>query len=525
MVRIVLTTDETLTSDYRGVPLLDFLSCAPVEKVPNFIYSFLETQLPHENGLLIEAPYALRKVEAALLSHGFRREEIVVAHPRYVEKFIDEKTTIVGISTMDPMGLGPVSLMFTDGGRLTSYTKLKFLRLVDKLKLLRKKYGFKLVVGGQGSWQLLQFVEDLDIDHLVIGETEHVIGELFRDIESGRLDRVVRIRSFPSIGEIPSIVGPTYKGMVEVMRGCGRNCAFCSPNLRRARYYPIEKILEEVRVNVRAGIRRAWIHSEDIFLYKLEDHRSFYPNTDEVVRLFETIDTTYRLPYMNPTHSSISPVVADPTLLPKLSRILKAGPDKWVGIQPGLETASPALIRKYMENKPKPFSPEEWPRVVIEGTYMFNSNYWFPAYTAIVGLPGETDEDAMETARLIVTMEKILEDRLGKRARFIVAPLAFTSMDVLKSGSFDPEEHITEGRFLLIYHAWRHIAKEVQNSLLNVMPKSFANRFIFYPLSRLGSWIILRCIRDWGIKKGFDPDKPVKPLELTITLPSTQRAS
>ena len=173
----------------------------------------------------------------------------------------------------------------------------------------------------------------------------------------------------------------------------------------------------------------------------------------------------------------------------------------------------------------KPFSADEWPWVLLNGTYAFNKFYWFPAYTAIIGLPGETDEDVMETARLIITMEKILEDRLGNRARFIVAPLAFASMGVLKGESFDVEEHITEGGFLLIYHAWRHIAKEVQNSLFNVMPKSFANIFIFYPLARLGSWIILKYIRDWGIKKGFDPDKPIKPLELTITLPSVTGSS
>jgi hypothetical protein len=52
MVRVVLTTDETLTSTYHDVPLLDFLGCAPYGKFPEWIYHMLDTQIPDENGVL-----------------------------------------------------------------------------------------------------------------------------------------------------------------------------------------------------------------------------------------------------------------------------------------------------------------------------------------------------------------------------------------------------------------------------------------------------------------------------------------
>ncbi|RLF94603.1 radical SAM protein, partial [Thermococci archaeon] len=87
-MRIVLTSDPSLTSTFRNIPLLDFLPCAPVEDLPHFIYKILDTQLPDDDGKLIQAPYAIRKVEAALLRHGFKKEDIVVAHPKKVEKFI-----------------------------------------------------------------------------------------------------------------------------------------------------------------------------------------------------------------------------------------------------------------------------------------------------------------------------------------------------------------------------------------------------------------------------------------------------
>ena len=188
-MRIVLTSDPSLTSTFRDIPLLDFLPCAPVEGIPRFIYRILDTQLPEKDGELIQAPYAIRKVEAALLKHGFKREEVVVAHPKKIEKFIDEKTTIVGINTMDPYGLGPVTLMFTEGGKKTSYSKLLFTSLVKRLRDFRKRkgYKFKIVVGGQGGWQLKlkeELTEELEIDHIISGEVEHVIGDIFRDIES-----------------------------------------------------------------------------------------------------------------------------------------------------------------------------------------------------------------------------------------------------------------------------------------------------------------------------------------------------
>ena len=95
-MRIVLTSDQSLTSTFRDIPLLDFLPCAPLERVPRIIYRLLDSQLPEKNGRLIYAPYAIRKVEAALLNSGFKRDEIIVAHPKKMECFIDDKTTIVG---------------------------------------------------------------------------------------------------------------------------------------------------------------------------------------------------------------------------------------------------------------------------------------------------------------------------------------------------------------------------------------------------------------------------------------------
>ncbi len=522
MVRIVLTADETLMSSFRDIPLADFFGCSPYILALRLVYPFLDSKLPHVNGVMKEAPYSLRKVEAALLSSGYMRRDVVVAHPKYLHRFIGEDTKIVGISAMDPFGLGPVTMMFTYGGALESFSEHKFRDLVNEINSIRKKRGlrFKIVVGGQGAWQLVKKREEAErmgIDHVVMGETEHVIGDIFRSIESDNASWLIMARGFPRVEEIPPIVNPSYKGMVEVMRGCGRGCDFCLPNVRTARYMPIEKIMKEIEVNKGGGIRRAWVHSDDIFLYRLEDRRNFYPNREAVVDLFKNI--MREVSDANPTHGSIAPVVADSKLLPELSNVLGAGPRHWIGIQPGIETASPYLISRHMRNKVKPFSPEEWPWVVLEGTYAFNSNYWFPAYTLVLGLPGETEEDAIETARLIYTMEKVYRKEVGDLARFVIASLAFVPMAALeRDKGFNPAEFMTEARFLVIYWSWKTVITEVERSLGMFTSRSPLLKYVVEPIVRLGSQAVISRIRAFGRRQGFDPDKRLEPLEVKLKL-------
>jgi radical SAM superfamily enzyme YgiQ (UPF0313 family) len=236
---------------------------------------FLAPYVPHDNGIARYAPYGLRKIEAALLRY-YKRNEVVVAHPLYIDRFISNDTKIVAVNTMDPLGMGPVTMMFSYGGRLTPYTKKRFYELTARINYLRRKngYKFKIIVGGPGAWQF-NYVNNnelkrLEIDHIIIGETEHVITDLFREIEENEMPKLMNIRTWPSIEEIPVIVGASTHGLIEVMRGCGRGCSFCEPNLRYGRFMPLEKIDEEIKVNVKMGQNSIWVHSEDIFLYKVE---------------------------------------------------------------------------------------------------------------------------------------------------------------------------------------------------------------------------------------------------------------
>src|SRR3989442_237679 len=157
---------------------------------------------------------------------------------------------------------------------------------------------------------------------------------------------------------------------------------------------------------------------------------------------------------------TVSAAVTTPGLIRDLSEIIRARPEKWVGIQSGIETGSPKVSREVLHRKAAPFSAEEWPDIVVQATEILTRNYWFPAYTIILGLPGETPEDAWMTVDLIDRMEQIAD------AHFITAPLTFVPIGALRGEEcYNLDEQIDAARFNVAYRAWRHIILEIDHDL------------------------------------------------------------
>ncbi|TLZ85371.1 MAG: radical SAM protein, partial [Methanobacteriota archaeon] len=245
----MLAADFTLLTDFRNVPLATFFSCIPTDYWQSRLVFRILASPPQVDGQgrPTRVPYGLRKIESSLVQAN-GRESVVIADPRHMEQFIDDDTEVVGLHSMDPLGLGPVSMSFTMGGVLTPYTKAMFLDLVGRLQRPDRKY--KVVLGGPGGWHFdcrdgMQ--EKLGIDHIVHGEVDHLAPEIFDRIARGDAPPVMRFTNAtaPSVDQIPKILAPTMHGMNEVMRGCGRGCEFCEVTLRRPRYFPLNYIGDE----------------------------------------------------------------------------------------------------------------------------------------------------------------------------------------------------------------------------------------------------------------------------------------
>ncbi len=492
MAKYVLAADYTLMTDFRNVPLATFFSCIPTDQWQSRAVFHILANRPNldSDGRPIRVPYGLRKIEASLV-RAVGREQVAVADPSTVERFIGEDTRVVGLHSMDPLGLGPVSMSFTMGGVFTPYTKAKFLELARRVH--RPDRGYKIVLGGPGTWQFdhrPEIQEALGIDHIVHGECDHLAPEILDRVERGDLPPIARFtnQSAPTIDKIPKILGPTMHSMNEVMRGCGRGCEFCEVTLRRPRYFPLDYIGDEIAVNAQNGGSSIQLHSDDIFLYRLENWLNMSPVRDA-----------------RDPHGTVSAAVTNPDLIADLSKIVRAGPRKWIGIQSGIETGSPRLSHAVLHRKAAPFTAEEWPEIVVRGTEILNRNYWFPAYTIILGLPGETAEDAWMTVDLIDRMEQIPDNH------FITAPLAFVPIGALRGEAFyNLDEMIDEARFNVAYRAWRHVLMEIDVDLWRLTRLPAPVRAVIVSVGRVGGRYILGMMHRYARRRGFRIRAPAK---------------
>ncbi len=568
--KIVLTSDRTLMSPYRNLSLATFFGCAPAldpgrdknsflykvlknQVTPKLLFDFICNPISHTNGIADYAPYGLRKVEASLLRDGFKREDVVVAHPDHVEKFIGPETQVVGTYEMDPLGMGPVTMTFTYGRKQTSYDEFYCADLHKKINDAKKRNGSnaKVVVGGSGTWQYNydpEKIHEYGIYALLEGELGGIApeidghaGRFFNYLINGdfenmdpfrkRSDFKVNIKEFerngkklharfvnfwdrPDIDEIPDIVEPSMHGMIEVMRGCGRGCKFCDVTLRSLRYYPPEKVKREVEINIKkGGAKSAWIHSDDIFVYGMDPRTSkqMEPNREALEELFTAIMST-GIEHTNPTHGTLGGAIADEKLIPNISKIIKSAPDNMIGIQCGLETGSLRLIDKYADRKLAPFKPEEWHWVVKEAVKTFNENYWVPAFTLIMGLDNdETPEDCWETIRLISELETEQPDSM-----FTVTALTFVPIGLLeKSGFFNIGTEMSPAQLGVMYKTWQHNFKYgIKKFMTKTGSRLGMKKYAFNLLARTLGGIPLGAIERKARRDGREHERVIEKIKV-----------
>ncbi|MCW6168571.1 MAG: B12-binding domain-containing radical SAM protein [Thermoplasmatales archaeon] len=538
MTKFVLVSDSTLSYEYRNFPLLDFLPCAPSKAIPYRIYSFLKGPAPPAmpNGELVFAPYAIRKLEAALL-RKYDKKDIAVAHEDYLENFIKDDTEIIGVSTMDPLGIGPTTMSYYAlfGGEMMAWVRWEWDHLIEKINRIRAGKKAKLVVGGPGVWEftvLNDEIEKYHFDYVVQGETDDIAEYLFDQMSTGDIDnnmfyrgymtyddrfrkilqkddrflaRGITKSAYPRLEEIPEIVRPSMKGMVEVMRGCGVGCDFCEVTLRPLRYSSVQTVVNEIKVNQQAGITNAWLHSDEIFGYK--HGNLFAPNEEALSELFTAVMGVPGIKTSNPTHGRISIPVGYPEMMEKLSKILKTGPSNWIGIQTGVETGSDSLAKRHMPNKTLPLriGPDgTWEQIVWQGVFVETANYWRPAFTIQVGQEGETTEDLWDTVAMVNRLSNSYST--GRPFEFTVTPLVNVPLGRIKSRNLN-KNMLTVDQLAVYYASYRHLAKMANRDGYRDTHGNFISRAGTGTLISGGGMLMMKFIEHLAKKSGVDIEK------------------
>lgn len=377
-------------------------------------------------------PNGLRVVEA-LLRQRFPADEIAVCYPDQLHLFVGPETRAVGIHAHNPLGITFATDVYSGfyGHAAEPINAAEFRRLITHPALREHKDHIKLIVGGPGAWQIQHAGKqgEWGIDTIVNGEAEDVVEDLFTKAAAGEaLPETVDCGS-PMLDRIPLIENRSTFGVVEITRGCGRGCQFCSVALRGGKSFPLEHILENVRRQVAQGAESILLVTEDLFLY--EQGPKFTTNTQALKRLFESVAAVPGVKHVMMTHGTMSPAVAEPEVIAELSELAVGksllqhpasthAEKRYAMMFVGLETGSVRLFEQFMKGKSYPFKPSQWPDVVLKGMEVMNRHNWFPMCTFIVGLPGETREDTKQSLDLLYSL---------KGAKWSVIPTLFTPLE------------------------------------------------------------------------------------------------
>jgi radical SAM superfamily enzyme YgiQ (UPF0313 family) len=460
--RIILMASDSESSEYRRSNWRQMLLATLPARYARYIGP--DWSVKNEIGTDGQAKYVpqgLRIVESLLLQR-FAAEEIAVCYTDQLEQFIGDDTRVIGIHAHNPLGVTFTSDSYACfyGRNEEPINTYEFRRMILHPAIRRHKTHLKLIVGGPGSWQIESqgLQGEWGVDCLVDGEAEEIVRPLFEAAVRGdALPRRVQGRS-PALDKIPLTHHRSTFGGVEITRGCGRGCQFCSVALRAGNSLPLDHILQNVRVQVAEGGDTVMLTTEDLFLY--EQLPRFGTNVPALKRLFEDVAAVEGLRHIILSHATLAPVVRDPSVIEELSPIAvgmsvhqhedSTHPDKrYASMIVGIETGSARLCKERMKGKAYPFRPEQWPDVVLKGMEILNKHNWFPLCTFIIGLPGETREDTKQSLDLLFAL---------KDAKWCVIPALFVPMEGTRLASLDQANlsNFTDLQWEFFFTCWRY---------------------------------------------------------------------
>ncbi|MBI5000861.1 MAG: B12-binding domain-containing radical SAM protein [Euryarchaeota archaeon] len=458
---IVLTASRAEMADYGLDPFLAFYCTFPNGLFPrSWEKKFYEEGLTrNQDGSARFALYGLRKVEA-LLKNNFGRDRVVVCHSPDLAHFVGPNTKIIGISSMDPVSLAYVSTTYNSligiGGE--GLNAAEFKRMMAN-PVFRDFKG-TVLMGGAGVWQIneAKMRGPLGIDVLFHGMAERELVALVKKLLAGEKVPTDVHGGLPDYDTIPQIQGAATYGMVEITRGCGRGCAFCTPTMRKRHNVPIEKIVEEVRLNVAAGSKMAFLATEDIFLYGCKAR--FVPDKHKLKKMLSAVAAVPGLKYIQISHAALAPIVYDKSVLEEITPVLmektrwspeykKSYKKKFITVEVGVETGSARLMNKSMRGKALPFKADSWRELVVQGFQNMNEYEWWPLATLMTGLPDETEEDLIQTLELI-------DDLKGTKS--FLTPLVFIPIEeaVLSDAKRVDMDRLSERQWEFIANCWKH---------------------------------------------------------------------
>ncbi len=233
MVRVfdvILSTDRSLMTNHHGRQFLGFGTTMPVILPRKFIEWLFCPPMKNNEGIVWQAPYGLRRIEARLVHDGINA---AVIDPSYVREYLEAGAKVLIIRHHDWFGLNPPTTTWTTFFDKDPINVILFREFMEEVLKAREGSDFKIIVTGPAVWQWLHRYDLIDaygIDVIIDsnGDREDlVVSNVVRRILNNlNVPKYIKIGINDGIRneDLVPIVHASVNGLVEIGRGCPRKC-------------------------------------------------------------------------------------------------------------------------------------------------------------------------------------------------------------------------------------------------------------------------------------------------------------
>ena len=442
---MILVADRTLSGSYK-VLFEGIFATMQTTQVPQAVMRHLISprMAVDKEGRAHAAALGIRRLEAALINAGLDRKEVICTTPEALPRLLGPWVKVVGVSSSDPLGRGMSNTTTANFWKGQLYTRFWTGRMMEVICQAKERYNFKVIGGGAGAWQWINDPQEArrqGFDTIFEGYGETTGVKVIRDMLEGRSAAEGICEKATATEGICSIVAASLMGIIELSRGCGRGCGFCTMAQKKMRHLPIDIIMGDLETNVAGGIKSVVSGSEDFFRYGGEGVKV---NFDKLHELLETMKRVSGLTFMQIDHANVSSVAQlSDAQLREIRRLLtwEAKSDYlWVNL--GVESANGRLVAANSTGKIAPYRAEDWQGMVEEVVEKLIHNGFYPVLSIVLGLPGETPADVEATAKLVeylgrkeavvfpIFYEPVRADEIGSKERFSLARMRRDHLDL-----------------------------------------------------------------------------------------------
>ncbi len=446
---VVLVADRTLSADYKAL-FEGIFATMQTTKVPGLVMRrFVSPPVRTDaDGRAVTMPVGLRRLEASLMTElGLSQDDVVCTTPEAIERLMGPWVKVVGFSSSDPMGMGMSNTTTTNFWSGELYTRTFTRQQLNFILSDKKKYGFKVIAGGGGAWQWPRYgdaVSRHSIDCVYEGYFEDKGVGIFKDALEGRAIARHVLSDATATDKICPIRGASMMGAIELSRGCGRGCRFCSISQKKMEHLPVDVILSDLETNVSNAVCSVVSGSEDFFRYGAAGLK---PDFESLHNLLVQMKQVKSLSFMQIDHANVTSVAQmTDEQLKEIRRLLTwEKKSKYLWVNMGVESANGHLVEKNCSGKVSPYRPEDWEPLVYETAERITRNDYFGVYSLILGLPGETGADVARTQKLVkflegqnavvfpVFYEPYLESEIEQDRRFSLETMRKEHLDLYRA--------------------------------------------------------------------------------------------